>query len=93
MNCCDRLAAGQAAVILLVQLAIWLGTFFAGFALLVWPLTANITTAFSTAGPALWTFGSSEAHGFYEKTLLPSTCPCGRGQPLRFRPGSACTAA
>ena len=46
----DRLAAGQAAVILLVQLALWLGTFFIGFALLVWPLTANITTAFSTVG-------------------------------------------
>jgi hypothetical protein len=51
----DRLAAGQAAVILLVQLALWLGTFFVGFALLVWPLTADITTAFSTVGPALWT--------------------------------------
>jgi hypothetical protein len=66
----DRLAAGQAAVILLVQLAMWLGTFFVGFALLVWPMTANITTAFSTVGPALWTFGSAEAHGFYEKALL-----------------------
>ena len=66
----DRLAAGQAAVILLVQLAMWLGTFFVGFALLVWPLTVNITTAFSTVGPALWTFGSAEAHGFYEKALL-----------------------
>jgi hypothetical protein len=66
----DRLAAGQAAVILLVQLAMWLGTFFVGFALLVWPMVANITTAFSTVGPALWTFGSAEAHGFYEKTLL-----------------------
>jgi hypothetical protein len=66
----DRLAAGQAAVILLVQLALWLATFFIGFALLVWPLTANITTAFSTVGPALWTFGSADAHGFYEKLLL-----------------------
>ena len=66
----DRLAAGQAAVILLVQLALWLGTFYIGFALLVWPLTADITTAFSTVGPALWTFGSAEAHGFYEKLLL-----------------------
>ncbi len=66
----DRLAAGQAAVILLVQLALWLGVFFVGFALLVWPVTANISTAFSTVGPALWTFGSAEAHGFYEKALL-----------------------
>ncbi|HEX3388329.1 MAG TPA: hypothetical protein VHT94_04760 [Streptosporangiaceae bacterium] len=68
----DRLAAGQAAVILLLQLGLWLGTFFIGFALLVWPITANITTAFSTVGPALWTFGSAEAHGFYEKLLLDS---------------------
>ncbi|HEY8044840.1 MAG TPA: hypothetical protein VIF35_11270 [Streptosporangiaceae bacterium] len=66
----DRLAAGQAAVILLVQLAVWLATFYVGFALLVWPLTADITTAFSTVGPALWTFGSADAHGFYEKALL-----------------------
>ena len=66
----DRLTAGQAAVILLVQLALWLGAFFVGFALLVWPLTADITTAFSTVGQALWTFGSAEAHGFYEKALL-----------------------
>ena len=66
----DRLAAGQAAVILLVQLAMWLATFYVGFALLVWPLTADITTAFSTVGPALWTFGSADAHGFYEKALL-----------------------
>ena len=73
----DRLAAGQAAVILLVQLAAWLGAFFVGFALLLWPLTANITTAFSTAGPALWTFGSAEAHGFYEKALLDAAAMAG----------------
>ena len=73
----DRLAAGQAAVILLVQLAMWLGTFFVGFALLVWPLTTNITTAFSTVGPALWTFGSAEAHGFYEKALLDTAAMAG----------------
>ena len=33
----DRLAAGQAAVILLVQLAASLGAFFVGFTLLLWP--------------------------------------------------------
>ena len=43
----------------------------------VWPLTANITTAFSTVGPALWTFGSAEAHGFYEKTLLDAAAMAG----------------
>jgi hypothetical protein len=73
----DRLASGQAAVILLVQLAMWLIIFFTGFALLVWPMSADITTAFSTVGPALWTFGSAEAHGFYEKALLDSAAMAG----------------
>jgi hypothetical protein len=73
----DRLAAGQAAVILLVQLAVWLGAFYVGFTLLIWPVTANITTAFGTVGPALWTFGSAEAHGFYEKALLDTAAMAG----------------
>ncbi len=65
---------------------------------LVWPLTADITTAFSTVGPALWTFGSAEAHGFYEKTLLDAAAMAGlvtvtrrretaRIPPLRPMPG------
>jgi hypothetical protein len=73
----DRVLSGQAAVILLVQLAMWLVIFYTGFALLVWPLTANITTAFSTVGPALWTFGSADAHGFYEKALLDTAAMAG----------------
>lgn len=73
----DRLAAGQAAVILLAQLAAWLGALFVGFALLFWPMAANITTAFGTVGPALWTFGSAEAHGFYQKALLDTAAMAG----------------
>jgi hypothetical protein len=73
----DRLAAGQAAVILLVQLAAWLGAFFVGFTFLFWPMVANITTAFGTVGPALWTFGSAEAHGFYQKALLDTAAMAG----------------
>ena len=66
----DRIMAGQAAVILLGQLAVWLGTFYVGYALLIWPVTPSIGAAFTSVGPALWTFGSAEAHGFYEKLLL-----------------------
>jgi hypothetical protein len=73
----DRILSGQAAVILLVQLAMWLLIFYTGFALLVWPLTADITTALSTAGPALWTFGSADARGFYEKALLDMAAMAG----------------
>ena len=50
----DRILAGQAAAILLAQLIAWLGIFFVGYALLLWPfLHAGITTAFTTAGPAV----------------------------------------
>jgi hypothetical protein len=73
----DRVLAGQAAAILLGQLAAWLAIFFVGYALLVWPVTANITSAFSTAGPALWSFGSAEAHGAFEKAVLDAAALTG----------------
>jgi hypothetical protein len=73
----DRILAGQAAAILLCQLGAWLGIFFIGYALLVWPLTADITTAFGTAGPALWAFGSAEPHGAVEKVILDVTALTG----------------
>src|SRR6516162_8983293 len=60
----DRFLAGQAAVILLGQLAAWLIAFYVGYALLIWPAAGGIGAAFASAGPALWTFGSSGAHGF-----------------------------
>ncbi len=73
----DRILAAQAAAILLCQLGAWLGIFFVGYALLVWPLTTNITTAFSTDGPALWAFGSADAHGAVEKVILDTAALTG----------------
>jgi hypothetical protein len=65
----DRVLAGQAAAILLCQLVAWLGIFFVGYSLLLWPFTPNITTAFTTAGPALWEIGSSTVHGAAERAI------------------------
>jgi hypothetical protein len=73
----DRILAAQAAAILLCQLGAWLVIFFVGYALLVWPLTVNITAAFSTDGPALWAFGSAEAHGAVEKLILDTAALTG----------------
>jgi predicted permease len=73
----DRIMAGQAAVILLGQLAVWLGAFYVGYVLLVWPVTANIGTAFSSVGPALWTFGPPDAHGFFETAVLDTAAMAG----------------
>lgn len=66
----DRVLAGQAAAILLVQLIAWLGIFFVGYALLLWPfLHTGITTAFTTANPALWFVGDSTVKGAGERTI------------------------
>ncbi len=65
----DRVLAGQAAAILLCQLAAWLGIFFIGYTLLLWPFVPDITTAFTTAGPALWEIGSSAVHGAPEHAI------------------------
>jgi hypothetical protein len=73
----DRILAPQAAVVLLGQLAIWLGTFYVGYALLIWPVTPGIGTAFSSVGPALWTFGSPDAHGFFETAVLDTAAMAG----------------
>ena len=37
---------------------------------MVWPEVTDITAAFKTAGPALWTFGSAQSHGFFETAVL-----------------------
>ena len=66
----DRILAGQAAVILLGQLAVWLCAFYVGYALLIWPATGSVGTAFRSVGPALWTFGSPDTHGFFETAVL-----------------------
>src|SRR5215470_15138165 len=46
----DRIMAGQAAVILLGQLAVWLVSFYVGYALLIWPAAGGIGTAFRSVG-------------------------------------------
>jgi hypothetical protein len=67
----DRVLAAQAPTILLAQLVAWLGIFFVGYALLLWPvLPHGITTAFTTAGPALWEIGSAEVSGAPARTIL-----------------------
>lgn len=67
----DRMLAAQAPAILLIQLIAWLGIFFVGYTLLLWPfLPHGITTAFTTAGPALWEIGSEEIHGAAVRTIL-----------------------
>jgi len=55
----DRLLAGQAATILLAQLAAWLGAAFVGYALLWWSVAVGgIASAFTDAGSSLFTLGS-----------------------------------
>jgi hypothetical protein len=66
----DLALSGQAAAVLLGQLIGWLLIFFVGFSLLLWPFKhAGITTAFTTAGPAIWTIGSSEVAGAPERAI------------------------
>jgi hypothetical protein len=66
----DRILAGQAAVILLGQLVIWLAIFFVGFSLLLWPFEPNITNAFSQAGPAMFEIGSVRLSGAATRIIL-----------------------
>jgi hypothetical protein len=62
--------AGQAAVILLMQLVAWLAIFFVGFSLLLWPFVTDITVAFTTAGPAMFEIGSEPVTGAARRTIL-----------------------
>jgi hypothetical protein len=60
----DRVLAGQAPAILLVQLAAWLGVSFLGYWLLMWRLvTGGLGRAFTAAGSALFTLGFAEPPG------------------------------
>ncbi|MEO7131596.1 MAG: hypothetical protein ABIZ07_09505 [Dermatophilaceae bacterium] len=54
----DRVLAGEAAVILLAQLVVWLGFFYLGFALLIHGVGGRgIGNAFAQAGSSLFTLG------------------------------------
>jgi hypothetical protein len=60
----DRVLASQASTTILLQLAAWLGLFFAGFALLLWPLDpAGLGHAAAQAGSSLFTLGYSGPDG------------------------------
>jgi hypothetical protein len=60
----DRMLAGQAAAILLAQLAAWLGISVVGYTLLLWPfVTGGVTSAFTAAGSSLFTLGFAEPPG------------------------------
>ena len=67
----DRVLAAQAATILICQLIAWLGFFFVGYALLLWPfISGGITAAFATACPGLWQIGSDAVRGAPERTII-----------------------
>jgi hypothetical protein len=60
----DRVLTMQPATMLLTHLILWLGTAFAGFALLLWPLTGHgVGSAFIASGSALFTLGFDEPAG------------------------------
>jgi hypothetical protein len=60
----DRVLVGQAAAILLMQLAAWLGVSFLGYWMLLWPTVPNgLGGAFSAAGSSLFTLGYAEPAG------------------------------
>jgi hypothetical protein len=59
----DEILAAQAAVYLVVLLAVWLAFFLIGFALLLWPSTADIAGAFRESGSSMFTLGFVVAGG------------------------------
>jgi hypothetical protein len=60
----DQLLAAQAAAILVVQLAAWLGVAFIGYALLFWPFAARgLESAFIDSGSSMFTLGFAEPAG------------------------------
>ena len=67
----DRVLAVQAAVILLGQLAIWLGVAYVGFSLLLWPFEARgAAAAFVAAGSSLFTLGFDVPPGTFPSVLV-----------------------
>ncbi len=60
----DRILSAQAPVALIVQIAVWLGVFEIGFALLLWPFVASsgLGGAFEQAASSLVTLGYLAPH-------------------------------
>jgi hypothetical protein len=64
----DRVLAAQAAAILLAQLVAWLGIFYVGYSLLLWPfISTGLGSAFSMASPGV--FGPNAAVGNAQKVF------------------------
>jgi hypothetical protein len=60
----DRILATQAAAVLVTQLVAWLGTFLAGYTLILWPSQArSFTASLADAGSSLFTLGFAEPPG------------------------------
>jgi hypothetical protein len=53
----DTILAAQAAVYLVVLLAMWLGGFLVGYALMLWPFTHHVGFAFRECGSSMFTLG------------------------------------
>jgi hypothetical protein len=67
----DRLLAGQAAAVLLAQLAAWLGASWLGYGLLLWSLdTGGVGSAFTEAGSSMFTLGFAQPTGAAASALV-----------------------
>ena len=76
----DRVLAGQAAAILLGQLAAWLGISFVGYWLLLWPfVTGGVMSAFTAAGSSLFTLGFAEPAGAGPAAIVFAAAATGLG--------------
>jgi hypothetical protein len=76
----DRVLAGQAAAILLSQLAAWLALSFFGYALLLWPFVhGGVTSAFTDAGSSLFTLGFATPTGSAPLALVFIAAATGLG--------------
>jgi hypothetical protein len=66
----DLILSAQAATLLLCQLIAWLGMFYIGFSLILWPLVhGGITAGFRAANP-LWQIGSSNTGGAAQQAIV-----------------------
>lgn len=74
----DRVLATQAAAILLMQLAAWLGVSFIGYALLFWPfVTGGITSSVTDAGESVFTLGSALPAGAVPEVIVVAAAMTG----------------
>lgn len=65
----DRVLAGQAAVVLVALLLVWLLAFLVGFGLLLWPWTHGLGAAFRQTVSSMFTLGFDTSRGGGPTTL------------------------